>query len=66
VRRLASTALSILMDIHNERSEDLKNAMPLYILQIDGTTDSEYSMIVVVRDFTSYLVLYSKVCNSES
>jgi hypothetical protein len=40
--------------------------MKSYILQIDGTPDSEFSMIVAVRDSVSDFVLYVKRCHSES
>ena len=40
--------------------------MKSYILQIDSTTDSEFSMIAAVRDAISNFVLYVKRCDSES
>jgi hypothetical protein len=36
------------------------------ILQIDGTTDSDFAMIIVVRDAASGSVLHSERCFSES
>ncbi len=36
------------------------------MLQIDGTVDSEYSMIAAVRDTISDFVLYVKKCRAES
>ena len=38
------------MEIHEENVPKLKNSMNSYILQIDGTTDSEFDIIIVVRD----------------
>lgn len=66
VRRLGSIALDIFRKIHEENIPKLREHMKSYILQIDGTTDSEYSMIVVVRDSVSGFVLHVKRCHSES
>ena len=49
VRNLGIMALDIFLAIHEDNMEKLKSAMHSYILQIDGTTDSEFSMIVVVN-----------------
>ena len=66
VRRLSNMALDIFPKIHEDNTEQLKQVMQPYILQIDGTTDSEFSMIVAVRDALSDFVLYAERCSSES
>ncbi len=45
---------------------ELRKHIRSYVLQIDGTTDSEFSMIVVVRDAISDFTLYVRKCSSES
>ena len=40
--------------------------MNSYVLQIDGTTDSDFSMIVAVKDSISDFVLMVNRCSSES
>ena len=65
-RRLSNQALTIFREIHEENIPNLCKSMNSYILQIDGTTDSEFSMIVAVRDSISDFVLYVKRCHSES
>ena len=65
-RCLSNSALDIFQEIHGQSGDILKAHMKSYILQIDGTTDSEYSMIVVVKDSVSGFVLYSRKCYSES
>ena len=40
----------IIMQIHDENVTKLKDAMNSYVLQIDGTTDSEFAMVIVVRE----------------
>ncbi len=65
-RRLSNRALEIFHEIHEENIQKLREHMKSYILQIDGTTDSEFSMIVAVRDSISDFVLYVKRCSSES
>ncbi len=66
VANLSNMALEIFAKIHEENSDKIRNAMNSYILQIDGTVDSEYSMIVAVRDTISDFVLYVKKCRAES
>ncbi len=66
VRRLSNTALDIFPVIHAENSHKIRSAIKSYILQIDGTTDSEFAMIVVVRDLISGFILLVKRCYSES
>ena len=56
-RNLSNMALDIMKTIHEESISRLRNAMPSYVLQIDGTVDSEFSMIVVVRDAESGFTL---------
>ena len=65
-RKLSNQALEIFSRIHEESVPKLKEQMESYILQIDGTADSEFSMIVAVRDSVSGFVLYVKRCDSES
>lgn len=65
VRNLSSMALEIFAEIHEESYEKLRYAMKSYILQIDGTTDSEFEMIVVVRDSISGFTLYAEKTHSE-
>jgi hypothetical protein len=66
VRNLSNQALDIFSRIHEDSVPKLHEGMESYILQIDGTTDAEFSMIVVVRDAVSDFVLYAKRCSSES
>ena len=66
VRLLSNTALEIFGKIHEENVQKLRSAMGSYILQIDGTVDSEFSMIVVVSDSISGFVLKARKCNAES
>ena len=66
VRRLGSMALDIFKEIHGESVPILRDRMKSYILQIDGTTDSDFAMIVAVRDSISDFVLHVKRCSSES
>ena len=66
VSRLSNMALEIFPVIHEENTGKLGSAMKSYILQIDGTVDSEFSMIVVVRDAISDFVLHARRCDSES
>jgi len=44
---------------------NLKSAMHSYILQIDGTTDSEFSM-AFVKDKLFNFVMYVEGCHPES
>lgn len=66
VRNLSNMALDIFPMIHEEVSPKLRKAMESYILQIDGTTDSEFSMIIAVRDAISDFTLHTRKCYSES
>lgn len=65
-RRLSNMALDIFSDIHRENTERLKSFMKSSILQIDGTTDADFRMIVVARDAVSGFILMVKRCDSES
>ncbi len=65
-RKITNQALEIFSEIHELSVTKLKESMNSYILQIDGTTDSEFSMIVVVRDALSGFTLYVRRCQSES
>ncbi|EQD64270.1 hypothetical protein B2A_02089, partial [mine drainage metagenome] len=49
-RNLSNMALEIMGTIHDESFQVLRNALSSYILQIDGTVDGDFAMIVVVRD----------------
>ncbi|MCL4312370.1 MAG: transposase, partial [Candidatus Thermoplasmatota archaeon] len=66
VRNISNMAGEIIMQIHDENVTKLKDAMNSYILQIDGTTDSEFAMVIVVRDAISGFTLYAEKCHSES
>ena len=66
VRLLSNRGMEIFMEIHNDNIPKLKDAMNSYILQIDGTTDSEFAMVIVVRDAISRFTLYAEKCHSES
>ena len=66
VRRLSNTALDIFPVIHSRNADKLRSSIKAYILQIDGTTDSDFSMIVAVRDSISDFVLHVNRCSSES
>ena len=65
-RNLSKMALDIMQTIHEEGLPMLRSAIGSYILQIDGTTDSEFAMIVVVRDAESGFTLHAERCFSES
>ena len=65
-RKLSNKALEMFVKIHENNISKLKASMKSYILQIDGTTDAEFSMIVVVRDAIADFTLYAKKCDSES
>ena len=43
-RKMSNQALNIFRMIHEESAQKLRNEMPSYILQIDGTVDAEFSM----------------------
>ena len=63
VRRLSNTALDIFPVIHSSNADKLRSCLKSYILQIDGTTDSDFSMIVAVRDSISDFVLHVDRCS---
>ena len=65
-RNLSNMALDIMGTIHDESFQVLRNALSSYILQIDGTVDGDFAMIVVVRDAVSGFTLCSEKCFSES
>ena len=65
-RNLSNMALDIMGTIHDESFQLLRNALSSYILQIDGTVDGDFAMIVVVRDAVSGFTIYSEKCFSES
>ncbi|EQD77221.1 hypothetical protein B1A_03064, partial [mine drainage metagenome] len=50
VRRLSNMALEAFVKLHEESTDKIRKSMRSYVLQIDGTTDSEFNMIVVVKD----------------
>jgi len=66
VRNLSNMAGEIFGKIHKKNVPKLKAAMNTYVLQIDGTTDSEFDMIIAVRDAVSDFTLYSEKYHSES
>ena len=66
VRNLSNMAGEILGEIHEKNVPKLKATMKPYILQIDGTTDSEFDMIIAIRDAVSDFTLYSEKYHSES
>ena len=67
VRRLSNTALDVLAAIHGKSGDRLMAVIGGgWVLQIDGTVDGDYDMIVVVRDAVSGFVLYVVKCHSES
>ncbi len=66
VRNISNMAGEIIMQIHDENVTKLKDVMNSYVLQIDGTTDSEFAMVIVVRDAISGFTLYAEKCHSES
>ena len=70
VRPYCTFANDVMIDafsqIHRSSFHRLSESMKSWILQIDGTPDSEFSMIVVVRDSISGFVLWSGKCPSES
>ena len=66
VRNISNMAGEIIMQIHDENVTKLKDVMNSYVLQIDGTADSEFAMVIVVRDAISGFTLYAEKCHSES
>lgn len=64
-RRLSSMALAVLEKVHEKHSAALTAVMGRWVLQIDGTVDGDYEMIVAVRDAVSGFLLYGKRCHSE-
>ena len=66
VRRLSNTALEVFANIHEKNGDKLKPLLGSWVLQIDGTVDGDYDMIVAVRDAVSGFVLHAKRCRSES
>lgn len=66
VRRLSNTALDVLVTLHERQSPALRQAMGRWVLQIDGTVDGEFEMIIAARDATSSFLLTGKRCSSES
>jgi hypothetical protein len=50
---LSNVALDIFSMMHQESADKLRQSMHSWILQIDGTSDSGFSMIVAVRDSIS-------------
>lgn len=56
-RKLSNQALEIFSEIYENNIQKLRRCMNSYILQIDGTTDSEFSTIVVAMDAVSGFVL---------
>ena len=65
-RNISNLAMDIFSMIHDENTGRLRESMHSWILQIDGTPDSEFSMIVVVMDSISGFTLWSRKCFSES
>ena len=66
VRNLSNMALDIFRDIHNSASARLREAVGSYVLQIDGTVDSEFSVIIAVRDAVSKFTLFTGKYRTES
>ena len=64
--RLSSTALDIFPVIHFDNADKFRSAIKSYILQLEGTTDLEFAMIVAVQDSISGFVLLVKRCLSKS
>ena len=65
-RRLSNEALEVLARIHAASSEKLTTALGRWVLQIDGTVDGEFEIIVAVRDALSGFLLYGERCHFES
>ena len=65
-RNLSNMALDIMGTIHDESFQILRKGLTSYILQIDGTVDGDFAMIIVVRDAVFGFTLYSEKCFSES
>ena len=66
VRKLSNQGLALFGKIHEKHVPELRKYIKSYVLQLDGTTDSEYSMIIAVMDAISDFTLYVKKCDSES
>ncbi|MHB1435623.1 MAG: hypothetical protein ACYCW9_05885, partial [Thermoplasmata archaeon] len=64
-RRLSNEALEVLASLHEASSKELTAAMGKWVLQIDGTVDGEFEIIVAVRDALSGFLLYGERCHSE-
>ena len=58
-RNISNMALDIFSMIHDENASRLRESIHSWVLQIDGTPDSEFSMIFVVRDSISGFTLWS-------
>ena len=65
VRNISNMDLDIFPEIHEKNIEKLKNVVNSYVLQIDGTADSDFSMIVAVKDSISDFVLMVNRYSSE-
>ena len=65
VRNLSNMAPDIFPEIHEKNIEKLKNVVNSYVLQIDGTADSDFSMIVAVKDSISDFILIVNRYRSE-
>ncbi len=66
VRKLSNKGLNVFGKLHEKHVSQLREHIKSYVVQINGTTDSEFSMIVVVRDALSDFTLYARKCPSES
>ena len=64
--RLTNLALTVFRRIHEKHREAITDHLGPWILQIDGTVDGEYEMVVAVRDAISGFLLYGRMCHSES
>ncbi len=64
-RRLSHEALEVVERLHEASSEKLTAAMGRWVLQIDGTVDGEFEIIVAVRDALSGFLLYGERCHFE-
>ena len=65
-RRLSNEALEVVAAVHEASSEKLTAAMGKWVLQIDGTVDGEFEIIVAVRDALSGFLLYGERCHFET
>ena len=54
--------MDALMEIHEDSTEKIRSSIKSYVLQINGATNSNLNIIVVVRDVLSGFTLHAEKC----